>query len=120
MPPTPQRQLKFIRDVPFRNTVYHPASGQSISVPLTSIERSRWTSPENMPSGIREEVGRVLNGIYGKEIKGLRPDVYRFCWYASVHKEEPTTAFLTNNTGMELLRTTIGTSVRTLAVRICI
>ncbi|CAD6573946.1 MAG: hypothetical protein ASARMPREDX12_006334 [Alectoria sarmentosa] len=80
MPPTPQRQLKFIRDVPFRNTVYHPASDQSLSVPLTSTERSLWTSPENMPSGIRREVDTVLNGVYGTKVKGLRPDVYRFCW----------------------------------------
>lgn len=119
MPPTPQGQLKFIRDVPFRNTVYHPASDQLLSVPLTSAERSLWTSPDNMPSGIRKEVDMVLNGIYGKEVKGLRPDVYRFCWYASIHKDEPTTAFLTNNAGMVSLQITIGTSVRTRAVRIC-
>lgn len=80
MPPTPNRQLKFIRDVPIRNTIYHPVSNQSFSVPLTSTERSQWTSPDNMPSGIRKEIDTVLNGIYGKEAKGLRPDVYRFCW----------------------------------------
>lgn len=118
MPPTPNRQLKFIRDVPIRNTIYHPVSNQSFSVPLTSTERSQWTSPDNMPSGIRKEIDTVLNGIYGKEAKGLRPDVYRFCWYVSIHKNEPTAAFLTNNTGMESLRITTGTSVRTLAVRI--
>lgn len=60
-----------------------------------------------------------MNGIYGERVKGLRPDVYRFCWYASVHKNKPITAFLTNNTGMESLQITIGISVRTLAVRIC-
>ena len=119
MPPTPQRQLKFIRDVPFRNTVYHPASNQSLSVPLISAERSLWTSPENMPKGIRKEVDTVLNGIYGKEVKGLRPDVYRFCWYASVQRDKPIIAFLTNNTGMESLQITIGIFVRTLAARIC-
>lgn len=119
MPPTPQGQLKFIRDVPFRNTVHHPASDQSLPVPLTSTKRSLWTSPENMPSGIRKEIDMVLNGIYGKEVKGLSPNVYRFCWYAFVHKDEPTTPFRTNKTGMESLRITIGTSVRTLAVRIC-
>ena len=72
-----------------------------------------------MPSGIRKEVDTVLNGVYGTKVKGLRPDVYRFCWYASVHKDEQTTTFLTNDTGMESLRITIGTSVRTLTVRIC-
>lgn len=86
MPPTPSRQLKFIRDVPFRNTIYDLASNQSFSVPLTNTERSQWTSPENMPSGIRKEIDMVLNGIFGKEAKGLRPDVCRFCWYASIYK----------------------------------
>lgn len=114
MPPTSHRQLKFIRDVPFRNTMYHPASDQSFSVPLISSERSQWTSPDNMPNGIRKEIDTVLNGIYGKEVKGLRPDIYRFCWFVFTHKDKPAAAFLTNNIGMELLRIIIGTSVRTL------
>ena len=99
MPPTPDRQLKFIRDVPFRNTLYHPASCQSFSVPLTSTERSQWTSPESMPSSIKKEIDTVLNGIYGKNGKGLRPNTYRFCWYASIHKAEPANAFLTKSQG---------------------
>ena len=120
MPPTPNRQLKFIRDVPFRNTVYHSASNQSFSVPLTSTERSQWTSPDKMPSGIRKEIDTVMNGIYGKKAEGLRPDVYRFCWYESILNHEPATAFLINNTGMESPRITIGISVPILAVKICI
>ena len=79
MPPTPDRQLKFIRDVPFRNTIDHPESGQLFSVPLTSIERSQWTSSDKMPSSIKTEIDMVLNGIYGHI--GFRPDMYRFCWY---------------------------------------
>ena len=101
MPPTPERQLKFIRDVPFRNTMYHPDSNQSFSVPLTSIERSQWTSPDSMPSSVREEIDMVLNGIYGKEAKELRPDMYRFCWYAWVHNDQPATAFLIGYAGTE-------------------
>ena len=80
MPPTPKNQLKFIRDMPFKHTVEHPASGQRISVPLTTPERGQWTSPENMPKGIRDEIDTVMRGIYGKEVEGLNPDDMRFCW----------------------------------------
>ena len=82
MPPTPDRQLKFIRDVPFRNTIDHPESSQSFSVPLTSIERSQWTSPDKMPSSIKTEIDIVVHGIYGAQ--GLEPDMYRLCWYAFI------------------------------------
>ena len=105
MPPTPNRQLKFVRDVPFRNTVYHPASNQSFSVPLTSTERSQWTSLDNMPGGIRREIDTVLNGIYGKEVKGLRPDVYRFCWYESMSQPLPFSQSIQgwNHSGQQLV-----------------
>lgn len=116
MPPTPERQLKFIRDVPFRNTIYHPASGQSFSVPLSSIERSQWTSSDSMPSSIKREVDTVLKGIYGTEAKGLRPDVYRFCWYETIRNDEQPPSLLTKCAGIELPLTTIGIYVGTLAV----
>lgn len=112
MPPTPDRQLKFIRDVPFRNTIDHPESRQSFSVPLTSVERSQWTSSDKMPTSIKAEIDMVLNGIYG-EAKGLRPDMYRFCWYAFIHRNEVANAFLTKYAGTESLRITIGIYVRT-------
>ena len=108
MPPTPNGQLKFIRDVPFRNTVYHSASDHCFSVPLTSTERSQWTSPSDMPSKIRKEIDTVLNGIYGREAKGLKPDFYRFCWYESSCKDELANGFLTRNTGMGLPQIMIG------------
>ena len=111
MPPTPDRQLKFIRDVPFRNTINHPESSQSFSVPLTSVERSQWTSSDKMPSSIKTEIDMVLNGIYGA--KGLRPDTYRFCWYAFIQKDETANAFLTKFAGTASLRITIGIYVRT-------
>ena len=112
MPPTPNRQLKFIRDVPFRNTIYHPESSQSFSVPLTSIERSQWTSSDKMPSSVKTEIDMVVNGMYG-EAKGLRPDMYRLCWYAFIQKDETANAFLTKYAGTESLRITTGIYVRT-------
>ena len=80
MPPTPKRQLKFIRDMPFKHTVEHPASGQRISVPFTHPERSQWTSPEKMPTAIKKEIDLVIRGIYGNEVKGMKIDNMRFCW----------------------------------------
>jgi len=80
MPPTPDKQLKFIRDMPLRNTVHHAASGQKISVPFIDKARSQWTSRENMPAQLVGEVDNVMNGCYGKEIKGLKPSHYRLCW----------------------------------------
>ena len=80
MPPTPDRQLKFIRDIPFKNTIHHAASGQSFSIPLTDAERSQWTSPPKIPTGIRDEISTVMNGIYGKQVHGLQPSTMRFCW----------------------------------------
>lgn len=83
MPPTSDNQLKFIRDIPFRNTIDHQVSGQRISVPFTSMDRSQWTSPDNMLQGLKDEIATVINGIYGKEGKDLKPHTYRLCWYVS-------------------------------------
>jgi hypothetical protein len=83
MPPTPKDQLKFIRDMPFKHTVDHPASGQRISVPFTNKERSQWTTPDKMPTSIKNEIATVMDGIYGKQVEGLKVDDIRFCWYTS-------------------------------------
>ena len=80
MPPTPDGQLKFIRDVTFKNTVEHAASGQMISVPVISTERSQWTSPQTIPAGLREELAIVMKGIYGNQAQDLKPDTFRICW----------------------------------------
>ena len=80
MPPTPDGQLKFIRDIPFKNTEDHAASNQKMSIPLTNIDGSQWTLPSKMPTGIRNEIVTVMNGIFGKEVKNLQPSQMRFCW----------------------------------------
>lgn len=69
-----------------------------------------------MPSSIRKEIYTVLNGIYGTEAKGLRPDVYRFCWYVTIRKDKQAPCLLTKCAGMELLLIIIGIYVGTLAV----
>ncbi|KAI4167475.1 MAG: hypothetical protein LQ343_007188 [Gyalolechia ehrenbergii] len=71
MPITPDSQMKFIRDVPWKNTVRHEESGQSFSVPLTIPSKSQWTDPEDFPLGLKEEIEIVAKGIYGgKEATG--------------------------------------------------
>ncbi|KAL8890837.1 MAG: hypothetical protein Q9215_002063 [Flavoplaca cf. flavocitrina] len=81
LPITPDGQMKFIRDVPWKNTVKHQASRQSISVPLTTPARSQWSKPSELPKGLREEIGMVIKGIYG-ETQGsqLVPQRMRMCW----------------------------------------
>ena len=80
MPPTPAGQLKFIRDISLRHTAHHEASGQKISVPFTDAKRSQWTTPDDMPAGMKEEIKTVIKGLYGKELEGFEPSMYRFCW----------------------------------------
>ena len=80
MPPTPDGELKFIRDVKFAHTVTHPKTGEEMMVPMTGKKTSQWTKPEEMPSGLREEISTVIKGIYGSRAEGLEPAKYRFCW----------------------------------------
>lgn len=80
MPPTPDNQLKFIRDIPFRNTVLHPVSGLRLSVPCTDTDKSQWTTPDRVPTGLKEEIVTVIKGIFGKEGNVLKPSSYRLCW----------------------------------------
>jgi hypothetical protein len=81
MPPTPEGQLKFVGHIPFQNSVDHMESGQRFSVPLTTTDRSQWTSAKAVPKGIREEVESVVRDIFGREaVENLQPDTYRLCW----------------------------------------
>lgn len=81
MPPTPDGQLKFCRDASFANTVKHPASGQTFSVPPATTGDDQWTTPENMPSALREELCSVVKGLYGSAAEGLELSTFRLCWY---------------------------------------
>lgn len=85
MPITPDGQMKFIRDVTWKNTVKYENSEQAISIPITTPARSQWTSPENIPLGLREEIETVVKGIYGQEEgKRLMPNTLRMCWQVLV------------------------------------
>ncbi|KAL8992029.1 MAG: hypothetical protein Q9169_007429 [Polycauliona sp. 2 TL-2023] len=79
MPPV-DGLLKFISDVSIKNTVFHPASGQHISVPFTDKTRSQWTTPEHIPRELRDDLNGVIKNIYGKKADGLRTTTMRLCW----------------------------------------
>ena len=79
MPPV-DNLLKFISDISFENTVLHPESGQQISVPFTDERRSQWTSPENIPSELKEDLDNVMKSLYGKKASRLETTTMRICW----------------------------------------
>ena len=78
MPPTKAGLLKFCRDVSFTHKVHHAASGQTISVPPEAPNLSTWG--QDVPSGLKEEIVRVMKQIYGKETEGFQFESYRLCW----------------------------------------
>jgi len=81
MPPTPDGYLKFIRDIPLANKLFHPASQTYISVAPESAEGTEWTAPENLPKVLRDEMTTVIAGIFGPEAaRELVPQHLRLCW----------------------------------------
>ena len=84
MPITSNDQMKWIRDVSWKNTVDHTTSGQKFSVPLTTAAGSQWSAPEDIPLGLRQEIETVIKGMYGDDSKDLMPNTMRMCWYVSL------------------------------------
>ena len=81
MPLTEDGYLKFIRDIPVKNTVYHQASNTKISRPPGSAEGTEWTDPANIPHKLQEEMKEVVTGIFGPaEAPNLQPEKLRLCW----------------------------------------
>jgi hypothetical protein len=62
----------------FTNMVLHEESGQNISVPPEHIGQSTWS--QEVLKGLKQEVSRVVENTYGKEIAGIVPEGYRMCW----------------------------------------
>lgn len=81
MPPTPDGELKFCRDLSFTNSIHHSASGQTISVSSFVSGDSQWTTLANVPPALQQELYTVMQGIYGHEANELTLDSFRLCWY---------------------------------------
>jgi hypothetical protein len=85
MPPTKDGYLKFIRDIPFANTVDHLPSGEKFSTTPLDPTACEWTSPESIPEGLRQEVSLSIKGIYGEKAEQeLKPEKLRLCWYINL------------------------------------
>ncbi|KAK0114323.1 hypothetical protein ONS95_013817 [Cadophora gregata] len=68
--------LKFCRDKSFKNTYYHTASKQHVSMPPPEpgeLQRSPST-------GLKARLDNVTKGILGSKADDLVIDEYRVCW----------------------------------------
>lgn len=81
IPPTPENRLKFYRDQSFANTILHEASQQNVSVPPDQTDYDQWT----LSAGMKEEISRTVEGIFGNKSTTWEITDYRICWYAQIH-----------------------------------
>lgn len=75
IPPNPENELKFWRDVPFKNTVKHH-SGRLISMPPDGQHQGQW----NVSPAMRSEVEAVGKGVFGALVKTYQIQEHRICW----------------------------------------
>ena len=113
MPPTPDGQLKFNRDLPFLHTIKHSESGDEFSIPIVDYNHTQWTSADKIPQSLVEEIDTVIKGIYGPDAaKDLKPHTYRLCWLVNPTAIVSETRPIDNNvlTGTPQRRTKISLS----------
>ena len=70
--------MKFNYEVSFTNKEFHEKSGQELSVSPTNPSRTSWS--QDVPSGLKEEIGRVVKHTYRNWIEGLEIESDRMCW----------------------------------------
>ncbi|KAL8897116.1 MAG: hypothetical protein Q9207_007377, partial [Kuettlingeria erythrocarpa] len=77
-PPTPEKVIKFTRDISFSNFQAHKASGQSISSP--PIDRPN-EGQTDVPESLKREIQTVMNGIWGRQFSDneMKISSYRIC-----------------------------------------
>lgn len=75
IPPTTENELKVARDVSFQNTTMH-SSGQLISMPPDEPDYAQWKLSQRM----KDELGLVYEGIFGKKGREFCLENYRICW----------------------------------------
>ncbi|KAH8802801.1 sarcosine oxidase-like protein [Xylogone sp. PMI_703] len=75
LPPTSDAILKFCVDESFTNGVFHNQSNQILSSPPEQDQSVA-------PAALQAECQRVVCGIYGKELEGVKCDSFRICWDA--------------------------------------
>jgi hypothetical protein len=80
IPLGPGGYVKLTHEVAFTNYEKHPASGQTISVPMLPEPDSDFPWGTDVPQRLRDEIKEVGRKIYGSHIPSLSPSVYRLCW----------------------------------------
>ncbi|KFA69532.1 hypothetical protein S40285_07268 [Stachybotrys chlorohalonatus IBT 40285] len=85
IPPTPENRLKFYRDQSFANTILHEASQQNVSVPPDQTDYDQWT----LSAGMKEEISRTVEGIFGNKSTTWEITDYRICWDLVTPTQDP-------------------------------
>lgn len=57
---------------------HHAGLGKLISVPPTA--ESKTSFGQDVPKGLKQEVGNVVKNVFGSHIRGLKIESYRMCW----------------------------------------
>ena len=78
-PPSPEKVIKFIRDLSFSNFQPHKASNQSISSPPIDQPNEGQTE---VPESLKQEIQTVMTGIWGRQFSDndMKVSSYRICW----------------------------------------
>ncbi|KAL8687403.1 MAG: hypothetical protein Q9218_006412 [Villophora microphyllina] len=78
-PPTPEKVIKFTRDISFSNFQPHKASNQSISSPPFDQPNE---GQQDVPESLKQEIQTVMTGIWGRQFSDndMKISSYRICW----------------------------------------
>ena len=71
--------LKFNYELSFTCNTLHALSGKNISIPPSRESQSTWG--HDVPQKLKDEVQKVVRHIYGENLRGLKIEQYRMCWY---------------------------------------
>lgn len=78
IPAGPAGLVKCTHELSFTNKIYHKRSRQWISVPPRRKSQMMWS--QDIPQGLKYEVMKVRDMIYGGWLENLEPVSYRMCW----------------------------------------
>ena len=78
-PPTPDKILKFTRDISFSNFQQHQASRQNISSPPIDQPNE---GQMDVPQSLKREIQIVMEGIWGRQFSDndMKTSSHRICW----------------------------------------
>ncbi|KUJ13036.1 sarcosine oxidase [Mollisia scopiformis] len=80
IPPGPLGLVKCTHERSFTNVSYHSSSKQTFSMVPRRTQQMTWS--QEVPRGLKGEVGISRVKIYGNWVKDVEPEFYRMCWDA--------------------------------------